>query len=101
MTAGGDTEQTRTALRVGALILGVVGAALAAFTQVSLVSGTTTVWLGFALTVIAAIGIFALNSSNLLRLIGVLLAVAALVFCLYDEHQLDNKRHQIEQIFDQ
>jgi hypothetical protein len=98
MAAGGDTEQTRYVLRVGSLILAMIGVALALFTRVSLATGTGTVWLGFVLTVVAAIGMFALNASNMLRLIGVVLAVIALVSALYDEHQLDNKRHQIEQI---
>ena len=93
-----DTEQTRTALRVGALVLAGVGAALALLTPVSLASGTTTVWLGFALTVVAAIGVFALNGSTALRVIVVALAVVALIACVYDEHQLSTKRHQIEQI---
>jgi len=84
-------------LLVGALSL--VGTVLACFTSVSLLTGTTTVWVGVALAVVAAVAALALRLVGLwLKVIACVLAVAAIASAIYDEVQLQHKRDQIERI---
>ena len=86
-----------TILLVGALSL--VGTVLACFTSVSLLTGTTTVWVGVALAVVAAVAALALRLVGLwLKVIACVLAVAAIASAIYDEVQLQHKRDQIERI---
>jgi hypothetical protein len=81
------------------LALCLVGAAMALFIQVSVLSGTGLVWTGAVLAGVGAIGAGVLKAGVGTRIMCVVLAVAAIASASYDQHQVDKKRHQIEQIF--
>lgn len=84
---------------LGALALAVVGAALAMFTNVSLLTGTGTVWTGAALTIVAAVGALIVKHVRLgLKVTCVILAVLAIASGVYDEVQLQHKRDQLNNI---
>jgi hypothetical protein len=82
-----------------ALIVGVAGGGLACLTDVSLLSGTGTVWVGVVIVVLA------LAISALARLGWVFVIVLALVTALslasaiYDEVQLSHKRNDLSSVF--
>jgi hypothetical protein len=83
---------------LGALALCIVGAALALFTNVSLLTGTGTVWAGAVIAAVLGIVVLCFRQMSWGYKFGcVLLAVASAV---YDEAQLQHKRDQIEQILD-
>lgn len=90
------------AVTFGLIALGVIGAALALFTQVSLASGTGTVWLGFVLAGLAVVGSFLIpGTPRWLKVTLTILALLALIGAIYDEHELSVKRQQLQQILDQ
>jgi hypothetical protein len=82
------------------LALALVGAGIALFVQVSVASGTGTVWVGAVLAGVGAIGAGVMKARGGTRILCVLLAIAAIAGASYDQHQVDQKRHQIEQILD-
>jgi hypothetical protein len=79
----------------------VIGTALALFTSVSLLSGTTTVWTGVALAVVGAIVAFVSHQVGTATKVVALVLVAACVSgAVYDEVQLQHKRDQLNNLFD-
>ena len=79
----------------------VIGAVMALFTSVSLISGTSTVWIGAALTVVGAIVAFVIHRVGIAtKVIAVLLVAACIGNAIYDEIQLQHKRDQINNLFD-
>jgi hypothetical protein len=90
------------AVTLGLLAIGIVGAALALFTQVSLASGTGTVWVGAALAGLAAVGSYLIpGTPKWLKVTLTIAACCAIAGGIYDEHQLSVKREQLQQILDQ
>jgi hypothetical protein len=91
-------EQIGTFGIVGGAILAVIGVAMQ-FQSVSLLTGAGMLWIGAGLTLGGVVAIFALHGQTVLRV----LAIIALVFCVanvaYAEHELDQKRQQIQSIF--
>jgi hypothetical protein len=90
------------------LVAGVLAIVLAAvglicnFQSVSLVSGAGIVWVGSALTISAAI--FALAVPNVrtwIKFVTVIVAIVGVANGVYVNHQLDVRRQQIQQIFNQ
>jgi hypothetical protein len=95
------SDQTGQIIAFGLIALAVIGTAIALFTNVSVVSGTGTVWVGAAVAAVASVGAFMFS-----RRVGVgvritcaILAVLAIVGAVYDEHQVQQKRDEINQIF--
>jgi hypothetical protein len=56
MSSPGQDRQTRALIGFGLFALAAVGAAIALFTNVSLLTGTGTVWTGTAIALVAAVG---------------------------------------------
>ncbi|MGI8557520.1 MAG: hypothetical protein ACR2ND_04295, partial [Solirubrobacteraceae bacterium] len=78
----------------------VIGAVMALFSSVSLLSGTTTVWVGVALTVVGAIVAFVTHQVGIAtKVIAALLVAACIGNGVYDEIQLQHKRDQINNLF--
>jgi hypothetical protein len=92
------TSGTNT-LAVVAIVLGVIGTAIAVFTQVSLVSGMSTVWIGMAIALGGLVMAFAARARTGLKIVCAILAALAVASAVYDNHQLDNKRREISDIF--
>jgi hypothetical protein len=82
------------------LLVSLVGVAIVLFTDVTVLSGMNQVVFGAIIAsagaVIALIG----RRSIALRLSCVVLAVIAIAGAAYDQHQVDQKRQEIQQIFD-
>jgi hypothetical protein len=80
------------------VVLVLIGAAMQ-FQSVSLLTGAGTLWIGAGLALGGVVMIFAFHGRTAIRAI----AVIALVFCVgnvvYVEHQLTQKRQEIQQIF--
>lgn len=80
--------------------MGVIGAALALFTNVSLLTRTGTVWTGAAMTLVAAVGVMVFRQVSWgIKILCIVLAVAAVASGIYDEVQLQHKRDEISRIF--
>lgn len=76
-----------------------VGAALADFTSVSLLSGTGTVWTGAVIAVLGAIASFVVPKTPRWAVItSVVLAMTAVATAIYDEVQLHNRRQELNGI---
>jgi hypothetical protein len=74
---------------------------MALFTSVSLFSGTTTVWLGVALTAVGAIVAFVTHQAGTgIKVIAVLLVAVCISSGVYDEVQLQHQRDQLSNLFD-
>ena len=82
---------------IGAIVAA-VGTAIALFTQVSVVSGMGTVYTGAAIAVGGLVLAWVTKASVKLKVLCVCLAALAVASAVYDQHQVDDKRHQLEQI---
>jgi hypothetical protein len=100
LNAPGQDRQTTALIGFGLFALAALGAGIALFTNVSLLTGTGTVWTGTAIAIVAAIGGVMLRWRLALavRIVCAVLAIAALASAIYDEHQLQVKRDQLNQI---
>jgi disulfide bond formation protein DsbB len=83
------------------LLAALVGLAIVLFTNVTLLSGMNQVVFGAILTVAGAVValVFA-RRSIVLRLVCVALAIVAIAGAAYDQHQLDQRRSDLQQVFD-
>jgi len=80
------------------LVVGVVGGALACFTQVSLLTGTGTVWVGVVIAALAlVVGAVARAGRWFVVVLAVVVALA-LATAIYDEVQLAHKRHELSHL---
>ncbi len=78
------------------LVIGVI----LAFQSVSLVSGTTTVWVGVALTIVGAIVTFVGGYvGTATKVIAVVLVVVCVANAVYDEVQLNHRQDQLNNLF--
>lgn len=93
------SSQSRALIIVATWALLVVGGFLALFTSVSLLSGTTMVWLGVALTIVGAIVAFVTHQNSATKVIAVLLAALCIANGVYDEVQLQHKRDELNHLF--
>ena len=97
---GAEPDRDQVALIAGvlAIVLGVVGA-ICSLQSVSVASGAGIVWVGAALVIGGAVVALAIPRVRtwikIVTAIGAILCVANAVSI---SHQLDNKRHQIQQI---
>jgi general stress protein CsbA len=89
--------RTLAVLAVWALVI--VGAFMPLFTLVSLVSGTTTVWIGVALTIVGAVAAFVTKRHVATKIIALLLVAGCIAGAISDEVQLQHKRDQLNQLF--
>ena len=86
-------------LGVGTALL--IGGFLAGFTNVSLLTGTSQVWLGVALTIAAAITSIAVGPVDLwLKIVAPIIAAACIAGGIYDEVQLQHKRDELTHLLD-
>jgi multidrug transporter EmrE-like cation transporter len=93
-------RQLATSISIGGAALAVIGAALPLFTNVSLLTGTGTVWTGAAMTLLVAVGVTLFRQvSSGIKILRIVLAVAAVASGIYDEVQLQHNRDEISRIF--
>ena len=98
--AGQASSQSRVLAVIAVWALLVIGAVMSLFTSVSLLSGTTTVWVGVALTVVGAIVAFVTHQvGTATKVIAVLLVAVCISSGVYDEVQLQHKRDQLNNLF--
>jgi hypothetical protein len=91
-------QRARPAIIVGLLILAGVGLILNQ-QPVSLASGSSVVWMGFALTVIAAVAAFIIpDVPAWVKVVLLALAVIAFGSAIYIEHELAQRRREINDI---
>jgi multidrug transporter EmrE-like cation transporter len=71
--------------------------------SVSLLTGTGTLWTGAAIASAAAVGAVVLRDHlrTWVRVVAILVAVIAVSNVIYLEHQLDQKREEIQHILDE
>jgi Protein of unknown function (DUF2510) len=95
-------QQTGALIGFGLFALAALGAGIALFTHVSLLTGTGTVWMGVVIACVAAIAaviFYRLRRINLgVLVVCVILAVLAIASAVYDENQLQQRRDEINQI---
>lgn len=92
-----EQQHAAAGVTLGVLALAIIGGYLANFTDVSLLTGTGEVWLGVALTVVAAIAAFVLRrwARLWLRIVAVIIVALSIASGAYDEVQLQHKRDQL------
>jgi len=98
-TSPSEKQSKQTAVNFGVLILGGIGVFLSSFTSVSLLSGTSTVWVGAALAGIATALAFFLGASKGIRVLAAICLAISLFSAVSIEYQLDQKRREISEIF--
>jgi hypothetical protein len=82
-----------------AVVLGVIGIVLSV-QSVSLLTGAGRVWTGAALAIGGAVISLAVpRVRGWIKVVTVVLAIVCVASALYDEHQLNEKRQEIERIF--
>ena len=93
-------DQAAAFVKFALIALGLVGAGIAMFTEVSVASGTGLVWTGAILAGVGAIGaaMFQRYVGWGVRIVCILLALAAIGSAMYDQHQVQQKRNEINQI---
>jgi hypothetical protein len=94
-----DPNQSRVLAVIAVWALLVIGTALALFTSVSLLSGTTTVWIGVALATVGVIVAFVTHQGTATKVIALVLVAACVSGAVYDEVQLQHKRDQLNNLF--
>ncbi len=72
---------------------------MSAFTSVSLMSGSGTVWVGVAIAAVSVALAFFLGATNGVRVTASICLALGLASALYIEHQLDQKRTEMSNIF--
>jgi hypothetical protein len=90
-----------TAVSLGVLGAAVIGTYLAAFTNVSLLTGTGTVWAGVAICVLALVAAIVWSVMSETKWLWIVCAVLLIVSgssAIYDENQLNHQRQQINQL---
>jgi hypothetical protein len=91
-------NQSRVLAVIAVWALLVIGTALA-FTSVSLLSGTTTVWFGVALAIVGVIVAFVTHQvGTTTKVIALVLIAACVSGAVYEEVQLQHKRDQLNDL---
>lgn len=86
-------------LGFGVAAVTAVGSVIADFTDVSLLSGTGTVWTGAVIAVLGAIAAFVVpRVPRWATITAVVLALTAVASAIYDEVQLHDKRQELNNI---
>ena len=92
-------NQSRVLAVIAVWALLVIGTTLALFTSVSLLSGTTTVWIGVALAIVGVIVAFVTHQvGTATKVIALVLIAACVSGAVYDEVQLQHKRDQLNNL---
>jgi Protein of unknown function (DUF2510) len=95
-------QQTGALIGFGLFALAAIGAGIAMFTNVSLLTGTGTVWTGVVIACVAAVGAMIFHRLRSIRLwvrvVCGILAGLAIASAAYDENQLQQRRDEINQI---
>ena len=81
------------------LAAGLLGGALACFTQVSLLSGTGTVWVGVVIAMLALVVCAVARLGRVFLIVLAIVVALALSAAIYDEVQLSHKRHELSHLF--
>lgn len=97
--ASSVNNSKQTAIGLGVLVIAAIGLCISAFTSASLMTGTTTQWIGVAVAGVAVALAFFLGAANVARVIAAIALVLALAATFYMEHQLDQKRTEISKTF--
>jgi hypothetical protein len=97
-TAVAETKRFAQWSLVGLLVC-LVGVAIVLFTDVTVFSGMNQVVFGAVLASAGAVIVLIGRRSMALRVSCVVLAVVAIAGTVYDQHQVDQKRQEIQQIF--
>jgi len=95
----GNTASTRTVAILVAGAMSVIGL-LMQFQTVSLLTGAGLLWIGAALAAGGVVAAFATKVRTLVKVVTVLILAFCVVNVAYVEHQLDQRRHEIQQILD-
>jgi len=82
------------------IVAGVIGGAIACFTEVSLISGTGTVWVGFVVAALALVVAAVVKVGKRFVITLSLVVALSLAVAIYDEVQLAHKRDQLTHLFD-
>ena len=96
-SAGSDAGK-KAAVAVGVCVLVVVGLVMS-MQSVSLLSGSGAIWIGVGVVAAGVAVSFFMGAATWVRIVAVLLLVAALGNAMYMENQLSNKRNELTQIF--
>ncbi len=95
-----DNDARRMAVNLGVLLLAGIGLFLSAFTTTTLLSGSTTVWIGVALAGTGTALSFFLGAANGVRVTAAICFALSVASGLYIEHELDKRRHEVSSVFD-
>jgi hypothetical protein len=93
--------QPAPATTIGLLLAGVVGLILSQ-QSVSVASGSSIVWVGFVLTLVAAVAAFIVpDMPSWAKVVLLVIAVIAFGSAIYVEHELAQRRREIQDILNQ
>ena len=87
------------AVAIGVCLLVAIGLVMT-FQSVSLMSGSTSVWLGVALVTVGAAGAFVLRGATWVRVVASIVLAIALANAISIEVQMSKKRDELTHIFD-
>ena len=92
------SRRAQPAVIIGLLVVSVVGLILNQ-QSVSIASGSSVVWMGFALTVVAAVVAFVVSDMPAwVKVVLIIIAVIAFGSAIYVEHELMQRRREITNI---
>jgi hypothetical protein len=98
MTIPAAANSTKPAVAVGVCVLVAIGLVMS-MQSVSLLSGSSTVWIGVGFVAAGTAVAFFLGAASWVRVIAALCLAFALFSAVYMEKQLSDKRNEISQIF--
>lgn len=98
--SGSGSNSREMAIGVGVLVIAAIGVCISAFTSASLMTGTTTQWIGVAIAGVATALAFFLGATNQVRAAAAICLFLAVSATFYMEHQLDQKRTEITKTLD-
>ncbi|BBZ03544.1 hypothetical protein MCHIJ_29810 [Mycolicibacterium chitae] len=94
-----NSKGKQTAVAVGVCLLVGIGL-LMSMQSVSLMSGSGPLWTGVGFVAAGLAVSFFLGAANWVRVVAVAVLLLALVNVLYVENEMDNRRNEISQLFD-
>jgi Protein of unknown function (DUF2510) len=98
VTIPAAANSTKPAVAVGVCVLVAIGLVMS-MQSVSLLSGSSTVWIGVGFVAAGTAVAFFLGAASWVRVIAALCLAFALFSAVYMEKQLSDKRNEISQIF--
>lgn len=81
-----------------ASVLSIIGLVLQ-FQTVTLLTGAGLLWVGAALAAGAVVAVFVVRARVVFKVVAVLVLVLCVANVAYVEHELNQKRHELQQIF--